>query len=131
MGIGNKQQNEEVSLLHPEHLSSVTKLTLLAMASIALSGYYRALDYGAWPEGEAGCFLIQVAIKKKKKLFTGKKIGELKPSRNLARVIPHLSAWWQDWENLITLRSEAGPTLPAEVNCVAMPLLLICLGPFA
>ena len=94
MGIGNKQQNEEVSLLHPEHLSSVTKLTLLAMASIALSGYYRVLDYGAWPEGEAGCFLIQVAIKKKKKLFTGKKIGELKPSRNLARVIPHLSAWW-------------------------------------
>ena len=62
MGIGNKQQNEEVSLLHPEHLSSVTKLTLLAMASIALSGYYRALDYGAWPEGEVGCFLIQVAI---------------------------------------------------------------------
>ena len=62
MGIGNKQQNEEVSLLHPEHLSSETKLTLLAMASIALSGYYRALDYGAWPEGEVGCFLIQVAI---------------------------------------------------------------------
>ena len=36
-------------------------------------------------QGEAGCFLFQVAIFLKK-VFTGKKIGELKPSRNLALI---------------------------------------------
>ena len=78
MGIGNKQPNEEVSLLHPEHLSSVAKLSLLAVASIALSGNYRVLDYGAWPEGEVGCSLIQVAIFLKK--FS---LGEKLVSSNL------------------------------------------------
>ena len=84
MGTGNKQQNEEVSLLHPEHLSSVAKLTLLAMASIALSGNYRALDYGA--SRGSGVLPIPGSNFFKKKVFNGKKIGELKPSRNLALI---------------------------------------------
>ena len=54
--------------------------------------------------------------------------------RDVVRVEPiqqKVTGMIKGMENLITLRSEVGPTLPAEVNCVAMPLLLICLGPFA
>lgn len=72
MGTGNKQQNEEVSLLHPEHLSSVAKLTLLAMASIALSGNYRALDYGA--SRGSGVLPIPGSNFFKKKFSMGKKL---------------------------------------------------------